>query len=158
NDPVGQFHRYRYANSNPYRFNDPDGRIGHIVAGGAIGGIIGGAVELYKQSKTGDYDMGRLATETGKGIAVGAATAAVPVGIAAGVLNFGSKAANVAAVAGTATAAGAGGEAIAQQVSGDGFDATEAAVAGGLNLGGLAFGATLAAPARALTTVTTPAI
>ncbi|NZA26356.1 hypothetical protein H0E84_08155 [Luteimonas sp. SJ-92] len=24
--PVGQFHRYRYANSNPYRFYDPDGR------------------------------------------------------------------------------------------------------------------------------------
>jgi RHS repeat-associated protein len=24
--PVGQFHRYRYANNNPYRFTDPDGR------------------------------------------------------------------------------------------------------------------------------------
>ena len=25
-DPIGQFHRYRYANNNPYRFTDPDGR------------------------------------------------------------------------------------------------------------------------------------
>lgn len=25
-DPVGQFHRYRYANGNPYKFTDPDGR------------------------------------------------------------------------------------------------------------------------------------
>lgn len=25
-DPVGQFHRYRYANNNPYKFFDPDGR------------------------------------------------------------------------------------------------------------------------------------
>lgn len=25
--PVGQFNRYRYANGNPYRFTDPDGRI-----------------------------------------------------------------------------------------------------------------------------------
>jgi len=24
--PITQFHRYRYANSNPYRFTDPDGR------------------------------------------------------------------------------------------------------------------------------------
>src|SRR5690606_33053656 len=24
--PVGQFHRYRYANNNPYKFTDPDGR------------------------------------------------------------------------------------------------------------------------------------
>lgn len=26
-NPVGQFHRYRYANGNPYRFTDPDGRL-----------------------------------------------------------------------------------------------------------------------------------
>jgi len=25
-NPVGQFHRYRYTNNNPYRFTDPDGR------------------------------------------------------------------------------------------------------------------------------------
>jgi RHS repeat-associated protein len=25
-NPVGQFHRYRYANNNPYRFTDPNGR------------------------------------------------------------------------------------------------------------------------------------
>ncbi|MCD9008274.1 RHS repeat-associated core domain-containing protein [Luteimonas sp. XNQY3] len=26
-NPVGQFHRYRYANNNPYRFTDPNGRL-----------------------------------------------------------------------------------------------------------------------------------
>ena len=25
-DPIGAFHRYRYANNNPYKFTDPDGR------------------------------------------------------------------------------------------------------------------------------------
>ncbi|WP_370465126.1 hypothetical protein [Luteimonas terricola] len=25
-NPVGQFHRYRYASGNPYTFKDPDGR------------------------------------------------------------------------------------------------------------------------------------
>lgn len=25
-NPIGQFNRYRYANSNPYKFTDPDGR------------------------------------------------------------------------------------------------------------------------------------
>lgn len=28
NGPMSQFNRYRYANSNPYRFVDPDGRLG----------------------------------------------------------------------------------------------------------------------------------
>jgi len=27
NDLISQFHRYRYANNNPYRFTDPDGRM-----------------------------------------------------------------------------------------------------------------------------------
>ncbi|WP_260473383.1 MULTISPECIES: RHS repeat-associated core domain-containing protein [Stenotrophomonas] len=35
--PVGQFNRYRYANGNPYRFTDPDGR--DIVPFGDVEGV-----------------------------------------------------------------------------------------------------------------------
>src|SRR5690606_14436405 len=39
-NPVGQFHRYRYANNNPYKFSDPDGR--NAVAGAAVGCAVTG--------------------------------------------------------------------------------------------------------------------
>jgi RHS repeat-associated protein len=29
-DPIGAFHRYRYANNNPYKFTDPNGRSGRL--------------------------------------------------------------------------------------------------------------------------------
>ncbi|TDK27212.1 hypothetical protein E2F46_03130 [Luteimonas aestuarii] len=37
--PIAQFHRYRYANNNPYRFTDPDGRqsVGEMIDSGAEG-------------------------------------------------------------------------------------------------------------------------
>ena len=35
-NPVGQFHRYRYANNNPYKFTDPDGRRSTLGCGGAL--------------------------------------------------------------------------------------------------------------------------
>ncbi|MET4616213.1 RHS repeat-associated protein [Stenotrophomonas sp. 2619] len=31
NNPIGQFNRYRYADSNPYRFVDPDGRMSSMM-------------------------------------------------------------------------------------------------------------------------------
>ena len=39
--PVGQFNRYRYANGNPYKFTDPDGRDAIDVARGFIDGMAG---------------------------------------------------------------------------------------------------------------------
>ncbi|HEL4111666.1 TPA: RHS repeat-associated core domain-containing protein [Stenotrophomonas maltophilia] len=39
--PVGQFNRYRYANGNPYKFTDPDGRDAIDAARGFIDGMAG---------------------------------------------------------------------------------------------------------------------
>jgi RHS repeat-associated protein len=38
-NPISQFHRHRYANNNPYRFTDPDGRqsVGEMIDSGANG-------------------------------------------------------------------------------------------------------------------------
>ena len=38
--PVGQFNRYRYANGNPYKFTDPDGRNPTILAPVVIGPLV----------------------------------------------------------------------------------------------------------------------
>ncbi len=65
NDPVGfrdvhSFNRYAYANNNPYKYTDPDGRDGVLVgagvgcaltgpgcpAGATVGAAIGGLVDL----------------------------------------------------------------------------------------------------------------
>ena len=41
-NPVGLFHRYRYANNNPYKFTDPDGRESACVSMGTMCGQGGG--------------------------------------------------------------------------------------------------------------------
>lgn len=47
--PVGQFNRYRYANSNPYRFNDPDGR---YSCDASICGAVKSYVERLRESRS----------------------------------------------------------------------------------------------------------
>ncbi|MDH5822518.1 RHS repeat-associated core domain-containing protein [Luteimonas sp. RD2P54] len=84
-NPVTQFHRYRYGNNNPYSFSDPDGRLGQVAVGGIIGGVIGGGLEVYKQVKAGEgISIRSIAVETGRGGLIGMATSvAGPAALAA---------------------------------------------------------------------------
>ena len=40
--PISQFHRYRYANGNPYKFTDPDGRVANDRTRGPFTNACGG--------------------------------------------------------------------------------------------------------------------
>lgn len=151
------FNPYQYARSNPYSYVDPDGRWAHIIIGGAVGGVFGGGVEIYRQVQAGgDISWGDVAIQTGKGIGVGALTAAVPSAIASGSLSFGGAVANVAVSTGNAAAVGAVGEIGAQLATGRPVDAQSALAAGAANAAGLAAGQAIAPLARTMSTTIVP--
>lgn len=71
--PVGQFNRYRYANGNPYKFKDPDGRIVETVWD--VANIAMGATSAYSNFSQGNVGAGIVDSI---GVAIDATAAAVP--------------------------------------------------------------------------------
>lgn len=76
-NPISQFHRYRYANNNPYKFTDPDGRAAICLVPGPMQicmaaaakvvnviGLVGTAT--YAAYKGNQY-LNESAAETGNG-------------------------------------------------------------------------------------------
>lgn len=71
-NPIHGFNRYAYANNNPYKYVDPDGKFG------LIGALIGAAVETGAQLVSNGGDFSKL---DGTDIAVAAAVGAVTGGL-----------------------------------------------------------------------------
>ena len=83
--PVGQFNRYRYANGNPYKFTDPDGRNPALpFIYGAIAGPVNIAIQkLMNPDKPIDQTQALIAAGVGSvsGGVGGIAVAAVESGV-----------------------------------------------------------------------------
>ncbi|WP_260473384.1 MULTISPECIES: RHS repeat domain-containing protein [Stenotrophomonas] len=71
--PVNQFNRYRYANGNPYKFKDPDGRIVETVWD--VANIAMGASSAYSNFSQGNIGAGVVDSV---GVAIDTVAAAVP--------------------------------------------------------------------------------
>lgn len=71
--PLGQFNRYRYANGNPYKFKDPDGRIVETVWD--VANIAMGATSAYSNFSQGNVGAGIVDSI---GVAIDATAAALP--------------------------------------------------------------------------------
>ena len=72
-DPVGHFHRYRYATNNPYKFTDPDGRIAETLWDAANVGM--GLASGYDNVRNGNYGA---AAVDGLGVVIDAAATLAP--------------------------------------------------------------------------------
>jgi RHS repeat-associated protein len=88
----GAVNAYAYSNLNPIGAKDPDGEFWHIVAGAAVGALIGGGVEAARQyMATGKVeDWGRVGAAAAGSAVAGALTAANPVAGYAAVMSMGA--------------------------------------------------------------------
>ena len=113
------FNRYWYANNNPHKFTDPDGRCANLctaAAGAAVGLIVGTAVEGYSQFKAGKFDGRSLLVEAGKGAVVGGLIGLTGGAAAASGMTLGAQ---MATTGGVAFGVGAGAHTVGEIAKGN---------------------------------------
>ncbi|MBS3896461.1 RHS repeat-associated core domain-containing protein [Silanimonas sp.] len=97
-DPLQHFGRYHYANNNPYRYTDPDGR--NPLAGAAIGAGLDFVIQVA------EIGMGSRTEIDGGSILVSAGSGALGVGLAGKAGKLGELLVDAAISAGSTAAKG----------------------------------------------------
>ncbi|MFZ5895573.1 MAG: toxin TcdB middle/N-terminal domain-containing protein [Myxococcota bacterium] len=130
---------YAYANLNPVAAADEDGHFWHILAGAAIGAVVGGGIEAARQYVANGKidDWGRVGAAAAGGAVSGALTAACPAAGVAGVMAVGAGSGAAAGVTQRLVESGGQSAGTLKEVV---VDATVGAATAGLAKGVMAVG------------------
>lgn len=138
--PFG-FNRYAYANGNPYKYTDPDGRFAQLV----WGAIAGAAVEVFIETAI----QGKSFSEINyKNVAIAAGTGAITAGVGSAAALAAARGAitvtrAVATTAAAGAATGSAGSVVQDLANGEQPSVTKTVAAGALGAVGAGAGARL---------------
>lgn len=128
------FNRYWYANNNPYKFVDPDGRFG--IVGALIGGGIEVGVQVFVEGKSfSQVDKSDVAVAMAVGAVTGGLGGRLATQAAKGAITAGRAAVQTGKAGAAASALGSGAKDVANGKAPDGAKMAASGAVGGLAAG-----------------------